>query len=90
MHVFCISQGTVTTFFRCGGQVHDNYAITADVIVHGKFLSHLCQVSSGFWVLKSLKSINFYRVSYALAVYAMVVCLSVCLCVSVHHKSEFY
>ena len=30
--------------------------------------------------------ISFYRASYALAVYAMAVCLSVCVC----HKSMFY
>ena len=35
---------------------------------------------------------GFYRASSALAVYAMVVCLSVCPCarLSVRHKSEFY
>jgi len=38
MHESCISQGTVVTFFRCGGQVHN----------------HLRLIYSGFCLAKKL------------------------------------
>ena len=37
--IFCISQGTVATFFRCGGQVQ----------------KHLCGISLGFCVPKIIQ-----------------------------------
>jgi len=42
---FCISQGGMVTFFRCGRQMHN----------------HLCQISSGFHVSKIIKSWKVVR-----------------------------
>ena len=41
---FCISEGSVVTFFRCGGKMH----------------KHLCQISSEFHIQKLLQSVHFW------------------------------